>query len=181
MEISKIQIGQDTYDIKDDSALSTSDMTNAINTELYGSTTKPNGVSVVTTQNIQNVLENIEQNIDVVYKDVKYNISRIEGTQTLTIPGTDPVYVVSVNSNISSVALQNNPTYGHSCHLIFKPVDNSSQEYTVFIGHNSPNRICPTSDGISLTVPKANEGYVEIDFMNVGNEAIGDEIYVRGL
>ena len=153
----------------------------AIYNEIYGQTTKPSGASVVTSQNISTVINNagITTGGASTYAQLGYATSHINGSGALTIAGTDPVYVVTVSANISSVALQNNPTYGHSCHIIFKSADSSS--YTVTIGNNSTNRICPTSAGLTLTVPAAGNGYVEVDFLNTGNSTIGDEVYVRGV
>ena len=153
----------------------------AIYTELYGQTTKPSGASVVTTQNISTAITNagITTGGASTYAQLGYATSHINGSGALTIAGTDPVYVVTVSANISSVALQTNPTYGHSCHIIFKSADSSS--YTVAIGNDSVNRICPTSAGITLTVPAAGTGYVEVDFLNTGDSTVGDEVYVRGV
>lgn len=181
MEITKIKIGSNVYDVKDASAISASDVASAINMELYGSTTKPSGASVVTSQNIATAVQNAGITTGGVstYAQLEYAVSRINGSGALTIAGTDPVYVVNVTANISSVALQNNPIYGHSCHVIFKSADSSS--YTVAIANDSTNRICPSSDGVILTVPASGSGYVEVDFLNTGNSNIGDEVYVRGI
>lgn len=159
----------------------TTEVNQAIYTELYGQASKPSGASVVTSQNIATVISGsgISTGGASTYSQLGYATSHINGSGALTIAGTDPVYVVTVSANISSVALQNNPTYGHSCHIIFKSADSSS--YTVTIGNNSTNRICPTSAGLTLTVPAAGNGYVEVDFLNTGDSNIGDEVYVRGV
>jgi len=151
--ISQIKIGNTLYNIKDESAISSSDVTTAINGAL--------------------------EQAEVAYKSVKYNTTHITGNGALTIPGTEPVYVITVSGNVSSVTLQNNPTYGHSCHAIFKSADSSS--YTVFIGNDNTDRICPTTAGVSLTVPASGQGYAEVDFINAGDTNTGNEIYVRGL
>lgn len=152
-------------------ATTATDVTNAINIALYGNQTKPSGAYVITSENIGNA---------IVYKSVGYAVSRINSSSNLIIPGTDPVYVVTVSSNISSVSLQTNPTYGHSCHVFFKSANSSS--YTVTIANDNTNRICPKgSTGLVLTVPASGAGYAEVDFLNTGNSTIGDEVYVRGV
>lgn len=155
-------------------------VTNEIYTELYGRNYKTTDDQVITTNNLVTALQNAGITSGITkYVQLEYTQSRVNGSGALTIDGTHPIYIVTVNANISSVALQNNPTYGHSCHIIFKSADSSS--YTVAIGNDSTNRICPTSAGITLTVPAADTGYAEVDFLNTGNSIIGDEVYVRGV
>lgn len=150
----------------------------AIYTELYGQTTKPSGASVVTTQNIGTAITNagITSGVDTYYQ-LSYPISRVNGSGALTLPGTDPIYVVAVSANISSVSLTTNPPYGHSCRILFKSANNTA--YTVTISHDNTNRICPKGQDIVLNVPTS--GYAEVDLLNVGNSTVGNEVYVRGV
>lgn len=162
-------------------AANAQDVTNAINTELYGSTNKPSGAYAVTNQNLADAIAaaGISTGGSGVstYYQLNYPITRVNGSGTLSVPGTDPIYLVTVSSNISSVTLGTNPPYGHSCKLLFKSADSNS--YTVVIGNDETNRICPKNQDISLAIPTS--GYIEVDFLNVGNSTVGDEIYVRGL
>lgn len=57
MEITKIKIGSSVYDVKDASAVGSSDVTKMINTEAYGSETKPSGATIVTSQNITTIAQ----------------------------------------------------------------------------------------------------------------------------
>lgn len=163
-------------------AANAQDVTNAINTELYGSANKPSGAYAITSQNLANAASaagigsGSGSGVSAYYQ-LGYTVTRVNGSGALTIPGTDPIYLVSVSDNISSVALTTNPPYGHSCHIIFKSANNAS--HTVMIAHDNTNRICPEGTGVSLTVPAS--GYVEIDLLNMGNSSVGNEVYVRGI
>lgn len=105
-----------------------------------------------------------------------YTATAVNGSGALTLAGTDPIYVVTVTANISSVALTANPTAGHSCHVIFITDSNDSTDRTVAIAHDATNRVCPAGADLSFTVPKNAGGYVEVDFLNANNK-----IYVRGV
>ena len=57
MEITKIKIGSNIYDVKDVNAIGSSDVTKIVNQEIYGSETKPSGATVVTSQNITTIAQ----------------------------------------------------------------------------------------------------------------------------
>lgn len=174
----KCYIGTDNYLYTNGSKTTTdTDVTNAINTELYNSTTKPNGAYAITNQNLSSAISSLGLGGVSNYYQLEYAISRINGSGTVNIPGTNPVYLVNVSDNISSVVLSTNPPYGHSCHVIFKSANNTA--HTVIIGNDSINRICPDGSDISLDVPAS--GYVEVDFLNMGDSTVGNEVYVRGI
>lgn len=110
------------------------------------------------------------------YSEIEYVATAVNGSGALTLAGTDPIYVVTVTANISSVALTANPPVGHSCHVIFITDSNDSTDHTVAIAHDVTNRVCPAGADLSFTVPKNAGGYVEVDFLNVNNK-----VYVRGV
>lgn len=57
MEITKIKIGSNVYDIKDSAAITASDIAGAVNQALYGSTTAPSGATIVTSENIATIAQ----------------------------------------------------------------------------------------------------------------------------
>lgn len=110
------------------------------------------------------------------YSEIGYTATAVNGSGALTLAGTDPIYVVTVTGNISSVALTANPSAGHSCHVFFVTDSSDSTNRTVTIAHDSTNRICPKGEDLLLTVPKNAGGYIEVDFLNANNK-----VYVRGI
>jgi hypothetical protein len=110
------------------------------------------------------------------YSEIGYTTTAVNGSGALTLAGTDPIYVVTVSANISSVELTANPSAGHSCHIFFVTDSSDSTDRTVAIRHDSTNRVCPNAEDISFTVPKNAGGYVEVDFLNANNK-----VYVRGV
>ena len=161
-------------------AVSQQDILDAIYLELYGNINKPEGAFAITNLNIEEVIRQLGLGGISKYNQLGYQISHIEGSGNLVIPGTDDIYLVTVTANISSVSLQTNPTYGHSCHIIFK--SNGSSQRTVTIANDNTNRICPKgSSGLTITVPPSGSGYAEVDFLNMGTSSTGDQVYVKGI
>lgn len=153
MEISKINVNGTSYDIQD-SRVNATDIAAMLNAANYVPSTSSG----------------------TAYSDVTYAATAVNGTTNLVLAGTDPIYVVTVSDNINSVALTNNPSAGHSCHVFFVTASNDSTDHTVIIGHDATNRICPAGTDLTFTVPKNAGGYAEVDFLNANNK-----IYVRGV
>ena len=183
MEISKIKVNNTTYDIQD-SRVNASDLASILTTGGYnvsGGTTYTAGTGI----NISNGQISIDNSVyttsnppsfSPTYANVSYTATAVNGSGALTLAGTDPIYVVTVTANISSVALTANPSAGHSCHVIFVTDSSDSTDRTVAIAHDATNRVCPAGADLSFTVPKNAGGYVEVDFLNADNK-----IYVRGV
>lgn len=104
------------------------------------------------------------------YGEISYGVNTVTTSGAISLNGTTPVHVVTLNGNASSVALSANPAAGHSCHVIFF----STAARTVVIAHDATNRVCPKAANVTLNVP-AN-GYVEVDFLNAGSK-----VWVRGV
>lgn len=104
------------------------------------------------------------------YGEISYGVNTVTTSGAISLNGTTPVHVVTLNGNASSVALSANPPAGHSCHVIFF----STAARTVVIAHDATNRVCPKAANVTLNVP-AN-GYVEVDFLNAGSK-----VWVRGV
>ena len=106
------------------------------------------------------------------YGNVTFSINTTTSSGgTLSLDGTIPLHVVTLTGNVSALSLSTNPVAGHSCHIILT----AASEYTVAIAHDATNRICPEGKSPDpFTIPAG--GYVEINFLNIGNK-----IYVRGI
>lgn len=130
--------------------------------------------------NLQNPSDNYRTEVDyadnagnadsVAYSGVSYGVNAVTTSGAISLDGTIPLHVITLNGNASSVALSANPPSGHSCHVILT----AAAEQTVAIAHDSTNRVCPDAEDISLTIPAG--GYVEIDFFNANNK-----VFVRGI
>lgn len=104
------------------------------------------------------------------YSAISYSCDTQTTSGAISINGTTPLHVITLNGNASSVSLSSNPPDGHSCHVIFT----STTARTVAIAHDATNRVCPGAANLSFSVP-AN-GYVEVDFLKANNK-----VYVRGV
>ena len=105
----------------------------------------------------------------VDYGTVGYTVHTDSVSGAVILDGRIPIHVLQATGNVTSVTLSNNPPAGHSCHVIFYP-DNTGKDIT--ITHDYTDRVCPDASNIQITAP-AN-GYVEVDFLNVGNR-----VYVK--
>ena len=104
------------------------------------------------------------------YGEISHAVNSVTTSGAISLAGTTPLHIVTLNGNASSVALSSNPATGHSCHVIFF----STAERTVAIAHHATSRVCPEAKDVSLKVP-AN-GYVEVDFLFDGTKT-----WVRGV
>lgn len=112
------------------------------------------------------------------YGDISYTVNKASVSGTVNnIDGTIPLHLLTASNDVTSFALSTQPAYGHSCHVIFTA---SSTDKTVSIAHDSTYRICPDGVGpLTFTVPAG--GYVEVDFLNLGDSSNGDKVFVRGI
>lgn len=53
------------------------------------------------------------------YGEISYGVNTVTTSGAISLNGTTPLHVVTLNGNASSVALSSNPVAGHSCHVIF--------------------------------------------------------------
>lgn len=183
MYISKIKVGDTIYDIK---AGENNVQANWTESDTSSDAYIQNKPTIITTADIdelfglvstQGPAPTLINSNTLIYQNVGYTVTPVSASSsTLALAGTDPIYLVTVGANISSVTLTANPSAGHSCHVLFVSDSNDSNEYTVAIAHDSTNRVCPAGEDLSFTVPKNAGGYVEVDFLNVNNK-----VYVRGV
>lgn len=197
MYISKIKVGDTTYDIKDVTAgqytgtvtsvgVGTGLTTNISNN---GSITSTGTIGINlnddtslgeigTTANLHpvGIDDNGQLCVSVAgggastYGDVVYSYASQSTSGALSIDGTIPLHIITCTGNITGITLSSNPPAGHSCHVILT----ATSARTVAVAHNSTERKCPKAANLSLSIT-AN-GYVEVDFLNINNV-----IYVRGV
>lgn len=108
---------------------------------------------------------------DYAYGEIGHVVNTTTTSGAISLAGTIPLHIITLNGNASSVSLSSSPAAGHSCHVIFAC---GATSYTVAIAHDSTSRICPDASDVSITVP-AN-GYVEVDFLYDGIKT-----WVRGV
>lgn len=112
----------------------------------------------------------------VAYGDVTYTVYAPAATSGSINLDYDngPVQVITLSGAATAVTVSNIPS-GHSMHVFF--VSNStSATRAITIANNTTNRYCPSGANMSLTAPKKNSGYCEVDFLNANSV-----IYVRGV
>lgn len=106
------------------------------------------------------------------YSEIGYTVNPVSNSSTtLSLNGTTPIHVVTTTAAITSLTLSQNPSEGHSCHVILT----ASTDKSVTIPANLTNVVYPDGEGpIDLEIPAG--GYVEVDFIMSNNK-----VYVRAI
>lgn len=123
---------------------------------------------------IQTISEAIDDSRSVEYDDVIYkSYGNIAGStqHTLSYDYTEngPVFVQTIQSDITGVTVSNIPV-GHSFHLLIT-VPSGQNDCGVAISNGANcgdgNSIkCPNGEDLQITVPSG--GYVDVDFLKFG-------------
>lgn len=157
---------------------------NIVNNGLYGSSEKPEGAYVITSQNFSEELSKSETPSEGSYSygEIRYNISKVNSEGgAVALDATVPVHEITASANISGITFANNtvPEDGHSCHVIVKAAEELSVSIAdgatmATVDETSYLSVCPESSDITLNITAG--GYVEFDLFR-----IGENIYIRGI